>query len=379
MPNRPLKILQLASHSSLRRGGAIQMARLAQGLARRGHQVTAVFNAPAGRPLQHPLLDRLRADGVTLEGIDWSDARNHARLRELWASGPFDVLHAHRETALLFADAALHDLAIPCFVAQRGTIYMPKWLSPEHRLLRRRRVDRIVTVAEAIRRALVWRRWIAPSKIRTIYGGVDAEAFHPGVDGGKMRFKQHVPPGTLIITFASALIAKKGPEYFVQAADRVRRQRQGVQFWIAGKGKEEESLRARVEDLDLGAMVTFLGHVEQMPELFAASDLVVCSSVKGEGLTGTLREALAMKTPVVTTAVAGNTELVEEGVTGYVAKPANVDSLTAAILRALNNWPATRKLAEAGHRRVLDWCDESARSQKIEQLYTEVLESKHLL
>ena len=48
-----------------------------------------------------------------------------------------------------------------------------------------------------------------------------------------------------------------------------------------------------------------LGHREDVPEILAASDLVVDASYAGLGLTGSLREALAVETPVIGTNLEG--------------------------------------------------------------------------
>ena len=373
MQDRPLNILHLASHGSLQRGGAVQMIRLARGLAERGHAVTAIFNADEGSaPLTGPA-QRAAQAGVRVLSLNLRDQANLEKLRELWRAGNFDVLHCHREEALLFAARALRGLAVPCFVAQRGTIYLPDWFSEEHKLLWSSRVDKIIAVARAVKQSLVWLRLISPRKIEVVYGGFEAEVFHPGVDGRMLRLRRQVPAGTLVITLPGALVEKKGTEYFIQAAAEIRRQRQGVHFWIVGSGKREKPMRELAEQLELGPMMDFLGQSDNMPEVYAASDLVVCSSIKGEGLTGTLREALAMERPVVTTDVAGNTELVEEGVTGYVARKADAKSLAEAILRALNDLPRAQSLARQGRQRVMALCDEPVRSQKVEAIYRKVL------
>jgi glycosyltransferase involved in cell wall biosynthesis len=374
MNDRPLKILHLASHGTPQRGGAVQLIRLARGLAERGHRVTALFNAASPAALDGcEEARRAAAAGVTVEAFPLSGPGAAEALRRCWRAGAFDVLHVHREAALLLAGAALAGERVPCFIAQRGTIYLPDWFSAEHRLLLSRRVHRIVAVARAVKRSLAWRRLIPPGKIEVVYGGVQRDLFHPGVSPGLLRQRRGVPAGACVITLPGALVEKKGTEYFIQAADRIRRQRQGVRFWIVGEGKRERELKALAESLGLGAQVDFLGHVDAMPEVYAASDLVVCASVKGEGLTGTLREALAMARPVVTTAVAGNTELVAEGVTGYVARPADGADLARAILRALADPARAQALAEAGRQRVLAWCDEPVRSARMETIYRTVL------
>ena len=191
-----------------------------------------------------------------------------------------------------------------------------------------------------------------------------------------MRLRHRVPQGAVVITLPGALIDKKGPQFFIQAAAMLRKRRQGIRYWLVGRGKLEEELKAQCEALEMGEQVDFLGHCDNMAEVYAASDLVVCASVKGEGLTGTLREALAMARPVVTTDCAGNTELVQEGQTGFVAKAADAASLAGAILRALNDPPRAQALAEAGRARVLALCAEPVRSQNVERIYREVLVEK---
>lgn len=371
----PLRILELASHGSLQRGGAVQMIRLARGLALRGHRVDAVFNAPEGEIPEGEAARRAAEAGVNVFPLDLKDAKNQAKLREIAQRERYDVIHVHREEALIFAARALAGMRIPCFVAQRGTVYLPDWFSEEHKLLWGR-VDRIIAVACAVKSALVWKRLIPPGKIEVVYGGVDTELFHPGVDGRPERLRRGVAEGALVVTLVGALVEKKGIDDFLRAADLVRRQRQGVRFWIVGSGKLERKLKALAETLQLGPTVEFLGRSDRMPELYAASDVVVCASTKGEGLTGTLREALAMARPAVTTACAGNTELVQEGVTGYVAQCRSPQSLAGAILRALGDMPRARALAEAGRARVLEWSDEAVRSARVEELYRKTLDEK---
>ncbi len=354
------------------------MIRLARGLAERGHHVTAIFNAASDEPFSTEQTERARLAGARILSLNYKDPQSAANFREIWRAGRFDVLHCHREDALLFSAEALKGVPIPCFVVQRGTVYLPDWFSAEHRLLVSRRVDRIVAVARAVKSALAWRRLIPSRKIEVIYGGVDCDLFHPAVDGSQFRLRRGVPQGTTVITLPGALVEKKGTEYFIQAAALLRRQRQGVRFWIVGSGKREAQMKALAEQLELGPMLEFLGQCANMPEIYAASDLVVCASIKGEGLTGTLREALAMERPVVTTSVAGNTELVEEGVTGFVARPRNADSLAAAMLCALNDLPRVCELARAGRERVLALCDEKIRSEKVEALYRSVLRGRRV-
>ena len=87
------------------------------------------------------------------------------------------------------------------------------------------------------------------------------------------------------------------------------------------------SLRDRAFRRGIGESVHVLGHREDIPEILAASDLVVDASYAGLGLTGSLREALAVETPVIGTDLEGHPELILEGETGLLVPPRNPDAL----------------------------------------------------
>jgi glycosyltransferase involved in cell wall biosynthesis len=116
-----------------------------------------------------------------------------------------------------------------------------------------------------------------------------------------------------------------------------------------------------------------LGHREDIPEILAASDLVVDASYAGLGLTGSLREALAVETPVVATDLEGHPELIVEGETGLLVPPRNPDALAQAILRMLENPTRAKAMARAGRKRVEAQFSMAQKIQRTEALYRRLL------
>ncbi|MCX7766926.1 MAG: glycosyltransferase family 4 protein, partial [Candidatus Sumerlaeia bacterium] len=121
MWERKLKILQVASHKNLLRGGAIQMALLAEELKRRGHEVICVFNKDkevktADLKTLQPLLDA----GLILEFFNMQKLREIWRFRNWLKSHQFDVIHTHRQQATVFvwlATISWRDAKLPIIVA----------------------------------------------------------------------------------------------------------------------------------------------------------------------------------------------------------------------------------------------------------------------
>jgi glycosyltransferase involved in cell wall biosynthesis len=112
-----------------------------------------------------------------------------------------------------------------------------------------------------------------------------------------------------------------------------------------------------------------LGHRDDVPEIAAASDVVVDASWAGLGLTGSLREALACGRPVIGTALAGMPELIEDGRTGLLVPPRDPHALAQAILKLAAD-PAWRaEIGRAGRERVVARFSLEAKLVRTEALY----------
>ncbi|MFL6829080.1 MAG: glycosyltransferase family 4 protein [Sphingomicrobium sp.] len=369
---RPLNILMIDSHGEIERGGAIQCARLAVALAERGHKVACVFDEGRGSPdptgaewrrlanagvqlLRRPLLSpvAMRKFGETLDGL-----------------AP-DVVHTHKNKALYFLAGATFNRRRFGWVANRGTEYSLR-RDPPAWAIHRWWVDRIIPVADAVKAQLV-RDGIPPERLQTIYGSFDAERFHPGISGEGVREAWRVPASAPLVGMAASFNSrKKGQADFLKAAAQVLRERQDAYFVLAGDGSPERAKRL-AHELGIAERVRFPGFVSDMPAALAAMDVVVCASTRGEGLTGSVREALAMGRPVVSTDVAGNRELVREGRTGLLAPVRDPPALAAAVCELLADRDEAAKLGAAGRALVLELCTDEVRAREVEQLYRELL------
>ena len=208
-----------------------------------------------------------------------------------------------------------------------------------------------------------------------VYGGVDEERFHPLVDASRVRKEFHIPPHHKVITTISALVQKKGlPDFFTAVAEVVK-EIPDVKILVVGSGKKTK-FDTLLTELNIKDHVLFTGYRQDVPEIIAVSDVIVCSSTKGEGLTGSLREALAMKKPVVSTDVAGNRELVVHEHTGLLVPPGQPHLLAQAILRVLRDKELASTLARQGYQLIQEKFLNSLRTDKIENIYNDLLRQK---
>jgi glycosyltransferase involved in cell wall biosynthesis len=163
---------------------------------------------------------------------------------------------------------------------------------------------------------------IAASRIVLIPGsGIDTVALRPALE----------PPGPVTIAFVGRLLADKGIRTLI-AAHRLLRSK-GINLLIAGTpdaGNPASVSQAEAEAWGREPGITWLGHVHNIPSLWARAHIAVLPS-RREGLPKSLLEAAACGRPMVATDVPGCREIAIPGETGLLVPPDDAHALAAAI------------------------------------------------
>jgi len=349
----------------------VQAYRLALELARRGHDVALAYSP--GKPgLRVPpkRFADLEEAGVVILEIDLRRFTSLFRLRALLRRHSFDIVHAHREDAISRLLWATLGMKRPILVANRGNTYPLARL--ERYVLSRPRYRKIVAVAHEVKRVLV-DEGIDPGKIEVIYGALDPEEFSPAIDGAAVR-RELFPdePGAPIVGMLANLDRKKSHDTFLRMAARVLERRPDVRFAAVGRGHAEK-FTDLVDQLGLRGKVVFPGYRIDAAATLAGFDVSVNTASKGEGLTGAIRESLAMERPVVVTDVGGNREIVRHGETGLVVPPLDPAAFADAVLRLLDDPVEAAEMGRRGRRLVVELMSIAVRGDAIEALYADAL------
>ena len=188
--------------------------------------------------------------------------------------------------------------------------------------------------------------------------GVDLAEFRPDSTSAQNRARLRVELGiehdALVVTMASRLLYDKGVVEFVEAARRVRGQRNAC-FLLAGEPDAANPGSVRREEISAwadGGSVRYLGYREDISALFGISDVVVHPTYYPEGVPRVLIEAAAMGKPIVSTDIPGVHEVVEDGVNGVLVTPRAVDALAAAIGSLLDDADARTRYGAAGRKKA---------------------------
>ena len=158
--------------------------------------------------------------------------------------------------------------------------------------------------------------------------GVDIQRFQP----------QTEPSGPPIVLFAGRLLWAKGIRDFVAVARMMHEAGVEARFQIAGY--PEAGNPATVDEAQLFAwqreqIVEYLGAVEDMPALIAASHIVCLPSQYGEGIPAILLEAAASGRALVTTDIPGCREIARDGINARLITPGNREELYGALLQLI--------------------------------------------
>lgn len=192
--------------------------------------------------------------------------------------------------------------------------------------------DRIATISEYNRRHV--RESFAPdTPVDVVHAGIRPEKFSPSDATAERR----------ILTVAR-FVEKKGLRYALAAVARLADDYPDLEYHVVGSGALEADLRQRTRDLGIEANVTYLDAVsdERLLREFDEAQCfllpcVVAESGDRDGIPVVLMEAMAMRTPPVSTTVSGVPELIAHERNGLLAAPRDPEALAAGIRRLLED------------------------------------------
>lgn len=296
----------------------------------------------------------------------------HARRRRVC------LAHAHKTGALPVAGVAAALAGVPCIWHLRDFRVTP----PGARLL-----ACLADAAIAVSRAVLQASGITPDwglPVRVIPNGIDADAFAVAARPGRFRTELGLGADDPLLLVAAQLVPWKGHRDFLRALALARRGHPRVVAALAGADLFRDhpgylaELRRLAHSLGLQDAVRFLGYRTDMPDLMADADLLVIPS-EAEPFGRVALEAMAVGTPVVGRGTGGLPEVVEDGVTGRLTRPAEAAvpaALAELICDLLADRPTRKAMGAAARVRVREQFSLARHVEEVCSVYRQVLHGR---
>lgn len=228
---------------------------------------------------------------------------------------------------------------------------------------------RLILVAKALSSRFKWLK--GSKKMVTVYNAIDLEEFDNFPVTASVRKEFNIDTNTVLLGCIGRIEERKGQEYLINAMKSI----DNAKLMIIGK--EEEGYFKRIKEIierhGLSDRIIFTGHRKDIASILREIDILVFSTISGEGFSRVVLEAMAAGKPVIATDNAGNPEAVVDGITGYIVPAKDPKALAQRINELIRNSEKRINMGLIGRERVKKCFDINENLQKIQELYREIL------
>lgn len=375
------------------RGTPSRILRMSEALARRGHNVHVVtYHFGEDIKTEGISIHRIPkvtgyhkfSPGPTLTKLSLLDYLLFLKLRSIIKTKNIDLIHAHHyEGALLsYAARAIH--GIPVIYDAHTTLagellyyrrwnikiiskfldfHVPKW------------ANFTITVSEELKEEFC-HFGISNNKIEVLPTGINPEAFAKG-NSSKIVKKYHL--GTRkIVAYTGSLVNYQGIEYLIRAMAFVFKELEDTRLLLVGDGNIKEYLDKCIE-LGIQDKVIFTGPrpFSEIPDYLAAADITVNPRINCPGMPQKLTNYMMARKAIVS--FEGAAKILSHGIDGLVVKNCDIEQMADSIITLLKNVKFRDKLGVNAKRKVLSKYGWDLLSKKIEDIYSNVLNSNSII
>lgn len=284
-----------------------------------------------------------------------------------------DLLHLHGYKSCTLGRIAGAILDVPVILHEHGAFpsvpfhqRLADWvLSPLG--------DKMIVVSEAVKEFCVEHRSMRSEEVEVVFNGIPVDEFQ-NVSGRavqKVADELSLDSSTPIIGTVARLDEEKGVSYLLEAIPAIQEKVPELKVLIVGDGSLRGDLEEKAEQLGIAQDLVFTGERRDVPRLYKLMDVKVISSIY-EGIPLTLFEAMAAGTPIVSTAVGGIDELVENGENGVLVQSQRPTEIADAVVDLLQNRERRQKISKRAQEKVQEFSVQISMS-RIEEIYRKVL------
>lgn len=329
-----------------------------------------VTRAADGEPLVRPWR---QAVSDVLSWWRWWE-RDASRARRLlpWVPDSTRLIHVNHSMVSDFSWCHVAArLGVP-FIAHEHGIWKPRPAAY------RRVATRAASVLCLTRERVARMRDLLGKRVTADFlpNGIPVDRLVPKIGRTAVRAALGVPERTPLLITAGHLQAWKGQHLAVEAAAALARPGLDFVWLLCGADLEPEysrALRERVAEAGLEGRVRFLGERVDLPDLFAAADLAVHTSIQPEPFGLVVLEAMLQGCPVIGPREGGIPTLLEDGRHGRLVRPRDSGAIAETVMELIGDPGRRQAMGAAARTRVRECFDVRLQARRLEAIYERAL------
>jgi glycosyltransferase involved in cell wall biosynthesis len=388
----PIRVLRVIARLNVG-GPALHVAYLSAGLQERGYETTLVAGELARGEESMAFVAESR--GVEVRAVSelrrqvspFRDVVAAFRLAGLIRSTRPDVVHTHTakagavgRVAVVLSGIRPRPVVVHTFHGHVLRGYFGPLTAWGFRLLERilaRTTDALVAVSPQVRDDLV-RLGVAPAdKFVVVRLGIELEERVGGNGDARERTRRllGIPDDRFVVGWMGRMTAVKRTDDVLLALKGLHERGVPAALCLVGDGPDRDQLEERAHELGIARDCFSLGYQDAVADWYAAFDAMILPSAN-EGTPVSVIESLAAGRPVVATDVGGVSDVVRDGVDGFLVEAADVDALADRLQELAADPERRRAMGEAGRERVLHRYAVARLVDDVDRLYRALLEAR---
>lgn len=350
-------------------GAELQAERLANKLVQLGHSMQVLTRLTVPEALPEEMSHGVKIHRVDFHLAYWVTTEVENTFKFLVKHRhTFDVLHAHMAYGhAVVAAVVARSFGKKCIIkiaclGEYGDLYnFSQFARFNWALEILHQADALIAISHDVAEDL--RRWGFPHKrIHYIPNGVDTDSFQR-----IQPFPTHNPVRFILI---GRRHPQKGIDLALQAAHLLREQGLSEQFHLSFYGADypEYDYERMAQQLGVTDNVTFFPFQQTILDIYQAAHCLILPS-RGEGLSNSLLEAMAMELPVIATPVSGTIDVVTDGEDGLLIPPEAPEALAKAMATVIQQPALARRLGQQARQKMLRTFSLDSVAQRYSKLY----------
>lgn len=294
------------------------------------------------------------------------------KLARILKDNEIDVLHCHVHKPTVYGVMAAKLAGTPVVLSHvhglgRSRNFRRKLMN----YLLSRKCSRIISVANGVKEDVLRNNWRMPAdKVVVLENSVDYERFaEVSIDKTEARRMLGVSPDAFVFGTVGRLAPTKGLSFLIEAFSRAKEKIASAQLVLLGTGQSQAELEQQASKTSCSDSIHFLGHRDNIEQLYRAMDVFVLSSV-AEGMPRAILEAMAAGVPCIATEVGGVPEILPNRDVGRLVPAKDPIALAQAMIDFAQS-PAEQieELAKEASDRVRRYYSHKVVGEKLGNLY----------